>query len=155
MMEDFHKIVEQTIAQHGWLTLGVGVADDALGRPYTITIGFTGKEWPELLVLGREDHLARDLFEHVRQHIEHRGVPLDRTAMRAPSGEGFVVRDIESEFASRTHFVQASQFYGRAVQAKQLVLPDRHGRYPWEPGCDWQWSALQCDIVDWTREICH
>lgn len=104
--------------------------------PFAYTIGLWSRGHPELCVFGIEHHQACALLNEIAQRVVdgarvddgdefecNHGLPL--TAFRLPDPGQVVLR--------------ANWFYRRkprnSVPALQLVHPDVHGTWPWEPDC--------------------
>ncbi len=100
------------------------------------TIGLTGHAQPELILFGLPPDISRPVL---------RAVAGDVIAGRRTFIEGQCANDVLEghpvQFVAVTepdrHLPVAAQFYagtGAAVEALQIVWPDRHNRWPWQPG---------------------
>lgn len=130
------------VDKHGWAVQGVG-ADVEAGVPgFAYTVGLAKKGLPELIVLGLPmdaaqpilNTLARRMvdgesFEDGSDIIEAANLPL-----RLQTLEGAHLRN----------WVRfADLMNGEPVGVRQLVWPDRDGRFPTDPGVDGRMAAMQ------------
>lgn len=122
--------VRERIARNGFDV--VNVFGDPEVPTYSYTVGLTDRGGPELFMAGFEPSLMQSLLRTAaRQASEIRdGVPLPGVA-NYPLG----VRKLPQE-ASDAFLLIAQSHYARPVEALQIVIPDAHGRFPWQPGCD-------------------
>jgi hypothetical protein len=134
--------IEGIVAEHGWAVQGVfSHADDpAPGPPFAYTVGLSGPRFghPEFVVFGLRPEIAQnvlnDLGERVRRgqrlRAGQRIVDLLRGGYEV---ELLAVDDSEDE---RAPLYMANLLYGQGgpVDALQVVLPDQHHRFPWDPG---------------------
>lgn len=123
------------IQRSGLLVIAVPPGDE--GEPgFHYTVGLTEYGYPELVVYGVADEMGHWL--------------LNNLADRVVEGETFSDGDPVSEMLQDnyqprlwtvTRFKDslgvAFDMYGEGnVTARQLVLPDRENRFPWDPGYD-------------------
>lgn len=127
----FRARVRNLIRRGQWLVVGVEE-----WPWYSYTIGLWSGGHPELCVFGLEQAQAHALLNEICERVAagaplrdgdeivcNHGLPM--TAFQVPEPEKVVL--------------QANWFYRRkprnSVPALQLVYPDVHGTWPWEPDC--------------------
>lgn len=96
------------------------------------TIGLSELDQPELVIFGVEPRPAMRLLNAMAE-------PLVRGDVRICDGD-----EIQHEHWRFRAFAvpnpddvipRAGWFFRRSVPALQLIYPDAHGTWPWEPGC--------------------
>ncbi|GIF06950.1 DUF4262 domain-containing protein [Actinoplanes siamensis] len=100
------------------------------------TIGLTGHGHPELILFGLPPDISRPVLRAVAGEVI-----AGRRVLTAGQRADDVLEGHEVELVAVTepdrHLPVAAQFYavtGAAVQALQIVWPDRYHRWPWQPG---------------------
>lgn len=112
------------------------VPQPALLETSWYTIGLTGHRHPELILFGLPPDISRAALHTVAEEmIEGR-----RTCVAGQYAddvlEGHPVTFVAVTEPDR-HLPVAARFYagtGTAVEALQIVWPDRYHRWPWQPG---------------------
>jgi hypothetical protein len=127
--------VREHVATHGWHVAGILPDPGRLGWTYTIGLATTTGH-PDLVVSGLDPGAAavllNDLGDAIRQGLVLR--PHDRLP-------GYLA-DVDVEFRpvlSRwvpAHFGRALDWYGSEPAMLAVALPDRHNRFPEEPGSE-------------------
>jgi Domain of unknown function (DUF4262) len=125
----------------------VGILPDEKGPQYAFSIGlFLNYGQPEVVLFGLRPQQQGTLINDVRDH--------------AARGERFVAGDRTDKFlmnfdvcfldvpldAYRGYLGTALWFYQSLptpFPCVQMVWPDRDGKFPWEPGYDKQFDAVQ------------
>ncbi len=100
------------------------------------TIGLTDQDRPELILYGLPPDISRSVL-----HTVAGDVIAGRRVFTAGDYADDVLEGHQVQFVAVTepdrHLPVAAQFYaagGAAVEALQIVWPDRHHRWPWQPG---------------------
>ncbi|GIE87805.1 DUF4262 domain-containing protein [Actinoplanes regularis] len=100
------------------------------------TIGLTEHGHPELILFGLPPDICRPALLAVAGEVI-----AGRRVLTAGQCADDVLEGHQVEFVAVTepdrHLPAAAQFYafrGAAVQALQIVWPDRYHRWPWQPG---------------------
>jgi hypothetical protein len=100
------------------------------------TIGLTNHGQPELILFGLPPDISRPALHAVAGDVIE-----GRRTFSAGQRADDVLEGHEVLFVAVTepdrHLPAAAQFYadkGAAVEALQIVWPDRHHRWPWQPG---------------------
>lgn len=131
--------IERNIALHGRSIIGVfpnAGSKDPVNEAFAYTIGNAIKGLPELLIVGMyEDtytlnRLSSMMLERGKKFADGELVLLGEGA-RVP----VCVVDASDAVKDRYTF-QASNYHGGEDYAvMQVVVPDTHGLFPWQPGC--------------------
>ncbi|OJF14362.1 DUF4262 domain-containing protein [Couchioplanes caeruleus] len=100
------------------------------------TIGLTDHDHPELILFGLPPDISRPVLHTVAGDV----IARRRTCVAGQRADD-VLEGHQVQFVAVTepdrHLPVAAQFYagtGAALQALQLVWPDRYHRWPWQPG---------------------
>jgi hypothetical protein len=121
------RSTQEAIRTHGHAVIGV------LDSPaFSYTIGLTPQFDMELIVMALPPPIACAILNDVARALRSGadfalGVPDDRFA-------NLPVMFAECGDAAREYVVQADAFYGREVRVVQMVLSDRNGVLPSQPG---------------------
>ena len=100
------------------------------------TVGLTGHGHPELILFGLPPDLCRPVLRTVAGDVIAGRRTIAAGQYADDVLEGHQVRFIAVTEPDR-HLPVAAQFYaatGAEVCALQIVWPDRHQRWPWQPG---------------------
>ena len=100
------------------------------------TVGLTGHGHPELIMFGLPPDISRPALRSVAGDVIAGRRTLTAEQYADDVLEGHQVLLVAVTEPDR-HLPVAAQFYavtGAAVQALQIVWPDRHHRWPWQPG---------------------
>jgi hypothetical protein len=119
------------VRENGWAAVTV---DE--WPPFSYTIGLWHVGHPELVIYGLEPEQAVGLLGTVADGICRAGVALD-------DGDGLTVGDWEFKAVPIPGpgevVIKANDYFRRrpreSVPALQLVYPDVHGVWPWDPLC--------------------
>jgi Domain of unknown function (DUF4262) len=142
----YRKMVED-IDRTGRSLIGVFPAKDStdpVNDAFTYSIGNALVGLPELLVVGMFEGAHWPINELSRRMIE-RGRKFDDGEI-VSLGEGAVpvcVIDAGDEVKD-LYTIQATNFYrgARDYQVMQVVIPDKAGLFPWQPGCACPYSHV-------------
>jgi hypothetical protein len=100
------------------------------------TIGLTDHARPELILFGLPPDISRPVLQSVAGEVI-----AGRRVFTAGDFADDVLEGHQVQFVAVTepdrHLPVAAQFYAArdtAVEALQIVWPDRHHRWPWQPG---------------------
>jgi hypothetical protein len=140
------------VTTHGWAVQTV-FADPVASTPHVAyTIGLCAKGLPELLLVGVNSADATQLLnDAARKSLEglikgDKGEILDRW-VNLPAAPRRIVAEHAADIAVgavRYALEQSAPF-----SMIQMVLPDRAGLFPWDPGCDPGMRTMQ---AFWTQE---
>ncbi|MBX2800820.1 MAG: DUF4262 domain-containing protein [Myxococcales bacterium] len=135
--------IEDKVRQFGWARLGVDDADP----PFTYTIGLMSThDHAELIVLGTRSEFGGAVLATLHERIAQ-GERFEEPGIH----DGILKRGYRIEIRT-VHPTQHMFYLGYAIghvrerglpelRAVQVVLPDRQGVLPGEPGCDPNWAA--------------
>lgn len=129
----FHDEIKDTIAKYGVQLLGVG--GEGTSPPFAYTIGLTPKFGVEILMVGLPLKYVGPILNSVaaRATLPALDVPNPDFA-NLPLMFKRCTKDLEllhDEFV-----VQSDVFYDQQVDVVQLVMPDKAGLFPSDPGFD-------------------
>ncbi|MEU2350912.1 DUF4262 domain-containing protein [Modestobacter sp. NPDC049651] len=122
--------LQGVIDRFGWAVVHGG--GGAAGARYSHTVGLTAGGHPEVIVTGLP-------FEAGEKYLNLAGRAITAGARFTPGAATTVLTDVDSPvvFLAVTdaeRLTVAEQFYGRPVEALQLVWPDSTGLLPWQEG---------------------
>ncbi|MEA3056070.1 MAG: hypothetical protein QOD30_1502 [Actinomycetota bacterium] len=147
--DELFRSIDHRIDARRWQLLGIGYGDASTPIPWTYSIGLAeGFDHPELFVVGSfcyecSGHLLNSIGELVAngarfdRPTSNELVLVDRGAdvpvhLRPVEGRPLVT----NWFAAWHAYYRSKPYEPPPLSVVQVVLPDRAGRYPWEPGCD-------------------
>jgi hypothetical protein len=127
-LRKMHEDVDRDIQQHGRSIMGVG--DDP---PFAYTIGNWKVGLPELLVIGTRE---AGFLNNLSEQMLNRGTAFANGELVSLGGR-FPLKVIVANKTARDQYtIQAGQHFGTEDYALlQLLIPDRNGVFPDEPGC--------------------
>ena len=125
----------ETIRTHGWAIQYV-FADAPQSPSLGYTVGLTGFDHPEIVVFGLGQDGTATVLNALGERVRTRARLHDRDVVDI-NGTPVTLFDLPNP--GEVVFT-ANTMYGRAdddpVPALHAVYPDRHGTWPWEPGCE-------------------
>jgi hypothetical protein len=136
------------IARYGWHAALVPAGEDA--PPFAYSIGFYHSyRHPEVLIIGAGPELGHSMLRGCAQWREANGpIPLDRHIPGLIEGFDCVFKEIPRR-RYRDFFGYALWYYkGDDFPALQCVMPDKQGRFPWQPGFDERYRRAQPVLYD-------
>ena len=146
---DMETWVEKMIAENGYAQLSLYEPGHAIPG-FAFTIGLEqSRGMPELLCLGADPEVVSRLFGICIDAHETGLCDLTRGNQDvADLIEGHVLRfhHVRPDMRLRANEIQPRQGFEIAAMM-QVILPDDHGFFPGEPGCDPDIAAAQ--DVDW------
>ena len=124
------------IKEHGWAVIGVFPAAGDSGQPFSYTVGLTEQFLPELVVYGLDAHSAGGLLNAVAARMVEHGelAPGDRVDGVLDGDLRLAVFDLDR--ADAADLAMVHNIYGTLLSARQVVWPDKSGKFPWE-----QWDC--------------
>ncbi len=130
--------LEEAIAEYGWPVLRVPEGPDVDEPLFHYTVGLTAKEQPELIVYSLPYDVGHDVLNSVAEqvlagHELRDDEPVPGLPAEAPELRTFATTSLQDPLGL------ATSRYGDAVKVRQVVLPDKHGRWPWEQSADRPW----------------
>jgi len=146
--EELFGSIDRLIDRRRWQLIGVGYDDPSVPVPWTYSIGLAeGFDHPELFVVGACCYECSGHLLHAMGELVAAGARFDR-----PSAEELVLEDRGVEvpvhlrpvegpplvtrwFGAWHGYYRSKPYDPPPLSVTQIVLPDRNGRYPWEPGC--------------------
>jgi hypothetical protein len=132
--DEFYAGTAHLIEKHGQSVVGVMAGRDA----FSYTIGNHEKGLPELLMFG-DPRTFTPILNHIADLMREGGKPFEDGQL-VDLGGRFPVKAVRcSALASEEYAIQAHRYYGvepAEVAVIQFLVPDTHGRFPGEPGCE-------------------
>lgn len=133
-MSDFLRRQTEVIDRYGWAVTPVFPTEEHPGAPFAYTIGLTAHHHPELIIAGLSPRTSQRLLNNLAARFFGR-------AQRFASGQrindlldGYDAIIIEGPPTDDLYPGAAIARYGKdRVRLQQVVWPDEHGRFPWEP----------------------
>lgn len=131
--------IERDIREYGWSAVHVFPSEDTVDLTYawTYTVGLWPAH-PEIVIVGLEAKLAHTLiagmYEDTRQGkaFEH-----DRIYDGVIKGLDVAIRQVGNKPARELlRLAHRLSPYDDPPRAVQMVWPDPHNRFPWEPNYD-------------------
>jgi hypothetical protein len=143
--------LEGLISEHGWAIQAVRPrADDpAPGPPFAYTVGLSRPQFghPELLMIGLPTDTAHTILNDLGEKVRRgeRLHPGQRIKGLLRGGYEVELLAVDDAADPRAPLSVATRLYGHGgpVDALQVVWPDRHHRFPWDPGFDAGMRAMQ------------
>ena len=125
---------QEVIDRHGWAVTAVFPTADDPGAPFAYTIGLTAHGYPELIIAGLDPATSQMLLNDLAQRVFDRA---ERFTAGQPISDllhGYDAVIVEGPATEALHPGTAFARYGKdRVTLQQVVWPDQHGRFPWEP----------------------
>jgi hypothetical protein len=155
MWTGWHAQITTNIAKYGFQMVGVFGTPDDPGPSFTYTIGLEPKYGFELIIFGLPHdfaaHVIHDMVNALKsgQTIET-DVKDDRWfAMLGEDGEKINAKCLFKECDSRArgYVYQADRYYERDVRVLQIVITDKHGKFPGEDGYDEEYMGIRQPLL--------
>lgn len=144
---DRNELIRQKVSEHGWFCTAVfpRAEEDGVGFAYTSGFQQTLAQ-PDVVMVGFEARLSHAILDSLYGALKERGAKIP------PEGglldkviERFAVKLVPVPAEMIPRFAYATvRFNGEEPTVmQQLVLPDRNGKFPGEPGVDPSYEAFQ------------
>lgn len=154
-----HHSVEQLVRTHGHAVLSIFGNE---GPSWAYTVGLWKRGWPEILVFGMSGVAAQNFLNCLVQHLEEKGGPpspgqvmLD--VANLPVGFAEVTAQNQREYMAQAvyHCEGAGGVFAGGLQ---MVLSDRAGVLPGQPGYDHEYmdkfsTCLASQPWDFSRSM--
>lgn len=135
--------VTEHIEKAGQSVIGV-FGGGATEPTFSYTIGNTAKGLPELLIFGLHPEEARGVLNMFGRMMRTRAEAFGNME-RVSLGEGALpVLMVETDERGTDEYArQARVYFGdQDVSVVQVVIPDRQGRFPGQPGCEEPYASI-------------
>ncbi len=132
--------VKEHIEKAGQSVIGIFDGDP----PFSYTIGNTAKGLPELLLIGMHPAQAREILNMFGSMMRNRGEGFANMELVSLGDGALPLLMVETdERGSDEYARQARAYFGdQDVSVVQVVIPDRQGRFPGQPGCDEPYASV-------------
>ena len=143
-LDDYENRLLKNVEEYGWQCLSV--FDEEGGRPdFSYSIGFPATlDAPEFIIFGLKSDVAHDILWSVFNILKEGREPSDMDRWSdLVVGYDCILREVDPSNIVADYFNSAIWYHGPpeqngALQAMQIVWPDKDGLFPWEAGCA-QW----------------
>jgi hypothetical protein len=151
-LDEHERSFVALIREHGWFNTRVFDGDP----PFSYTTGFLLKGSPEFIIFSLPKDTAHDIFWHLFRRVSagrtcEPGIR-DDDVLGNHSAYLFKVADrYHADYLGWSRW-----FYGaKHINTLQVVWPDPHGIFPWEPGFDEEFRNDQPDLSErgWANEL--
>jgi hypothetical protein len=131
------------VQEHGWSVVSVAEEDELPGWAYTAGLGHTLRA-PEVCMFGLRGRDMHAWLNAVGQQVRA-GQPLRTGEERLGVLDGFpvVVRPVHPSWFTDLFAVVLDFYRSSPPPMTQLIWPDRHGVFPWQPGASRRCRAHQ------------
>lgn len=123
------------------------VGSDGHTPSFAYTVGLSGKDLPELMVIGLPPDTAQYLLNKMAKMAIERTLPRELIPIPEVVNLPVALRadDDESTMAGLCNLAQvySQEERGTPCKVAQVVIPDEDGRFPWELGCAQHFINLQ------------
>lgn len=128
--------IDVLIRHVGWAVIKIVPSSAATFTPYAYTVGLTEHDLPELIISGLNPDLSQDLLNDLARRAHRTARPFThlQTISDLLDSVNVVIIDGTPTDALQPNIATA-RYTAPRVRLQQIVWPDRHGRFPWQPGC--------------------
>jgi hypothetical protein len=141
-IDDFIRQQQQLIDTFGWAVTNIMPTEDDPASPFSYTVGLTAHGYPELLIAGLDPAVSQALLNDLGQRVYDRAERFTHGQRLGDLLDGYDAVTIEGPATESLHPGAAYARYGEdRVRLQQIVWPDPHGRFPWEPGYEYDADA--------------
>lgn len=148
-LADFRARIDKQIKEYGRSVIGVFPnPDDAdkVNTAFLYTIGNSLRGYPELLLIGNYQEVA--LMNVLSSGMEKRGFAFADGELADLGGQFAPMLIAAADGVKAQYTIQATAYLDREdYDVLQVVLPDKNGLFPWEPGC----AAPYSQVKVWRR----
>jgi hypothetical protein len=143
---EYDEQLMANIAAHGWHFVHVAAEENS--PPFVFTIGlFEKRNHPEIILMGLPPQAAHGILNVLMVKIFGGGERMEPFARHDDVTETFPITFVPVAFEHYEEYLgYANWYYGSLpgpYPALQLVWPDKSGKFPWEPGYEEAFHALQ------------
>ena len=125
----------ELIDRYGWAVTVVFPTEDRPGAPFAYTIGLTAYHHPELIIAGLDARLSQQLLNDLATRFFQQAQRFTAGQRISDLLAGYDAIIVEGPPTDDLYPGHAIARYGKdRVRLQQVVWPDQHGRFPWEPG---------------------
>lgn len=131
------------VQEHGWSVVAVAPEDELPGWAYTVGMAHTLRG-PEVCMFGLRGRDMHAWLNAVGQQVRA-GQPLQAGEERLGVLDGFpvTVRPVHPSWSAELFGLAADFYRGTPPPMTQLIWPDRHGVFPWQPDAGQRCRAHQ------------
>jgi hypothetical protein len=135
------------IRRYGWMVQAV--LPDETQASYSYTVGLSqSHSHPEIFMVGFDPEMSRSLLNVAGTHVS-KELRFDTPMLSDVVIEGFPAAFRPLRLSSVIDHSNAGRaILGHSFPGTQLFLPDAHGLFPWEAGCDPPYAAIQTSLLE-------
>jgi len=134
-LDDVLHRQDEHIKQVGWAVTAVLPTDDDPAAPFAYTVGLTELGFPDLVIAGLSPQIAQALLNDLAGRVHDRTTRFAHGQRIDDLLVGYDAVIVDGPATEALYPGTAYARYGRdLVRLQQIVWPDRHGRFPWDPG---------------------
>jgi hypothetical protein len=132
----FLRHQDRLIDEYGWAVTAVLPTPDHPGTtPFAYTIGLTGHDRPELVIAGLNPVIAHALLGDLAGRVVHHAARFTHGQRITDLIDGYDAIIVDGPITEQLYPGTAIGRYGTdQVRLQQIVWPDPHARFPWDPG---------------------
>lgn len=147
-LREFLTRCEGQIREQGCVIIWIPVDRGKRMPPFAYTVGLTERfKRPELLVFGFAHDDALVLLNTIIRRFPRSGfaVPTDQPIPRVLDQVPVIVKSVTTERARPYTRIAIERCRHLEIPSRvqQVVVPDPHGRFPWESGYDKRFERIQ------------
>jgi Domain of unknown function (DUF4262) len=126
---------DDLIARYGWAVTAVLPTPTDPCTPFAYTVGLTERAQPELVIAGLDPLIAQALLNDLAQRVIDHSAQLTHGQRLTDLIAGYDAALVDGPITQDLYPGTAIGRYGAdRVALRQIVWPDRDGRFPWDPG---------------------
>jgi hypothetical protein len=131
----FLRQQDALIARYGWAVTMVEPTPTDPGIPFAYTVGLTARTQPELVIAGLDPLIAQALLNDLAARVVEQHMQLAHGQHLHDLIAGYDAVLVDGPLTDDLYPGTAIGRYGAdRVRLRQIVWPDRDGRFPWDPG---------------------
>ena len=142
-MDSVERKVRSDIEEYGWHVMNVLPESDHAPHSYSIGL-FASFEHPEIVIVGLPGARAHKFINNIADEIK------DGATFEAGDRYDHLIDGYDVQFVPvrqdlyDAYFGRAIDYYGAIrFPVLQMVWPDRHHHFPWQPQCESEIRKLQ------------
>jgi Domain of unknown function (DUF4262) len=135
LRHQFLRRQDQLIDLYGWAVTAVAPTPDDPGTPFAYTVGLTEHDRPELVIAGLDPAIAQALLGDLADRVVHHAARFTHGQRITDLIAGYDAVIVDGPVSDELYPGTAIGRYGAdRVRLQQIVWPDPHARFPWDPG---------------------
>lgn len=133
--DEYLRRQQEHIHDVGWSVTAVVPEPGDTDATFAYTVGLTERRLPELIIAGLHPLIAHELLNDLAHRLHGGMPPLVHDQRLDDLIVGYDVAIVDGLATEALHPGTAYARYGKdRVRLRQIVWPDKHGRFPWDDG---------------------